>query len=96
MSELLYQRQQPSGPVVRVRRLTDPGVLPVRAVLELDRRAGRARNSGETGFPPPLITVEGDSETAVVDSLRPFADDDSAIARLSAQHGARVGRSPER
>lgn len=89
MNEILYQRTLSHGPVVRVRRITEAGATPVRAVLEVDRRSGRGRGSGDIGFPPPLMAVEGDSDEAVLTSLRPFADEDAAIARLSAQQRAR-------
>jgi hypothetical protein len=89
MTDILFQRPMSSGPVVRVRRLTDAGVSPVRAVLEVDRRSGRARTSHEVGFPPSLMAVEGDSEAAVLEALQPFAADDAAVARLVAQQQAR-------
>jgi hypothetical protein len=89
MSEILYQRVQSHGPVVRIRRITEVGAVPVRAVLEVDRRSGRSRGSGGVGFPPPLMAVEGDTDEAVVASLRPFADEDAALARLGAQQRTR-------
>lgn len=86
---VLYERTMPLGPVVRVRRVTADGVTPVRAVLEVDRRAGSPRQSGRAGSPPPVMAVEGDSDEAVMASLLPFAEDDAALARLQAERGAR-------
>lgn len=89
MSTTLYERTMTNGPVVRIRRLTAEGVSPVRAVIEVDRRAGLQRNSGPAGHPPALMAVEGESEPDVVASLLPFAEDDAAVARLLAQRGVR-------
>ena len=89
VSDILYQRTMPSGAVVRIRRVTDAGGTPVRAVIEVDRRAGTPRNSGGAGSPPPLMAVEGASDAEVTASLLPFAEDDAAMARLLAQRGAR-------
>jgi hypothetical protein len=88
MSEILYERTMSHGSVVRIRRLTPDGVAPVRAVIEVDRRAGTPRSAGG-GYPPPLMAVEGESEQAVVASLLPFAQEDAAVARLLAQRGVR-------
>ena len=76
------------GHVVRIRRLTPDGTGPVRAVLEVDRRAGTPRSLAG-GQPPPLMAVEGESEPDVVASLLPFAQEDAAVARLLAQRGVR-------
>jgi hypothetical protein len=89
MSEILYERTMPQGPVVRIRRLTPDGTVPVRAVIEVDRRAGSPRSVGSHGHPPPLMAVEGDSEPDVVASLLPFVQEDAAVARLLAQRGVR-------
>lgn len=88
MSAILYERTMAPGSVVRIRRLTPDGTVPVRAVIEVDRRAGTPRSKGG-GHPPPLMAVEGESEPAVVASLMPFAQEDAAIARLLAQRGVR-------
>jgi len=88
MSTTLYERTMANGPVVRIRRLTPDGTAPVRAVIEVDRRAGTPRSSAG-GNPPPLMAVEGESEPDVVASLLPFAEDDAAVARLLAQRGVR-------
>jgi hypothetical protein len=75
----------PEGAVVRIRRLTPTIGMPIiRAVIEVDRR-----NSGPHGIdagrkPPPLMAVEGDSDQGVVAALLPFAEEDSAVARLLA------------
>jgi len=76
------------GHVVRIRRVTPDGTAPVRAVIEVDRRAGTPRASAG-GQPPPLMAVEGESEPDVVASLLPFAQEDAAVARLLAQRGVR-------
>jgi hypothetical protein len=89
MSDILYERSMSQGVVVRIRRVTAAGVTPVRAVIELDRRAGTPRGTSGTGTPPPLMAVEGATDAEVTASLLPFADDDSAVARLQAQRRAR-------
>jgi hypothetical protein len=89
MSDVLYERTMASGPVVRIRRVSDSGATPVRAVIEVDRRAGTPRGSGGLGTPPPLMAVEGATDAEVTASLLPFAEEDSAVARLVAQRHAR-------
>ena len=89
MTDILYERTMGNGPVVRIRRVTTPGATPVRAVIEVDRRAGSPRNSGGVGMPPPLMAVEGATDAEVTASLLPFAEEDSAVARLVSQRGAR-------
>jgi hypothetical protein len=88
MSSILYERTMAHGHVVRIRRVTPDGAAPVRAVIEVDRRAGTPRASAG-GQPPPLMAVEGESEPDVVASLLPFAQEDAAVARLLAQRGVR-------
>ena len=85
MSTILYERTMSAGHVVRIRRLTPDGLSPVRAVIEVDRRAGTPRATAGRGLPPPLMAVEGESEPAVVASLMPFVQEDAAVARLLAQ-----------
>ena len=89
MTSILYERTMPAGSIVRIRRVTPEGSTPVRAVIEVDRRAGNPRTSGGGGNPPSLMQVEGSSEPEVVESLMPFAEEDSAVARLLTQQGAR-------
>lgn len=89
MPDILYERTMASGAVVRIRRMTVDGAAPVRAVIEVDRRAGSPRSSGGAGTPPPLMAVEGTTDAEVTASLLPFAEEDSAVARLLAQRGAR-------
>jgi len=89
MTDILYERTMASGPVVRIRRVSADGATPVHAVIEVDRRAGSPRNVGGVGMPPPLMAVEGDSDAAVTASLLPFAEEDSAVARLLSQRGGR-------
>jgi hypothetical protein len=88
MPDTLYERTMTNGPVVRIRRVTAAGETPVRAVIELDRRSGTPRVSAG-GNPPPLMAVEGASDAEVLASLLPFAEEDSAVARLISQRGAR-------
>jgi hypothetical protein len=78
---ILYQRFLSHGPAVRIRRTSDAGVLPVTAVLEVDRRAGTPRES-EGGTPPPLMHCEGASEAEVLGLLEPTARDDRQIVQL--------------
>ena len=89
MSDILYERAMPNGAVVRIRRLTAVGVTPVRAVIEVDRRAGTPRGASAVGNPPPLMAVEGATDSDVTASLLPFAQEDSSVARLLAQRGTR-------
>ena len=86
--DVLYERKMIHGPVVRIRRVESPNAGMVCAVIEVDRRVGTPREK-EGGIPPAIMAVEGDSEDAVRDSLLPFAEDDSAIARLLAARGIR-------
>ena len=79
MSEILYERTMPQGHVVRIRRLTQDGTAPMRAVIEIDRRAGSPRAAGSRGHPPALMAVEGESETDVV----PRCSRSSKTTRLS-------------
>jgi hypothetical protein len=87
LSDILYTRPLPQGPAVRIRRTSDPGVQPVVAVLEVDRRAGTPREG--IGFPPPLMQAEGDSDEAVVATLEPHARDDRMIVQLMREKGLR-------
>ena len=89
MSDILYERTMSSGAIVRIRRVSEDGESPVRAVIEVDRRGPTPRSSGGGGYPPALMAVEGESEPDVVASLLPFAEEDSAVARLLAQRGVR-------
>jgi hypothetical protein len=86
---ILYERSLPHGPSVRIRRTTEAGSVPVVAVLEVDRRAGTPRASTTTGYPPPLLTVEGATEPEVIAQLEPYAKDDAAVARLLREKGLR-------
>jgi len=88
-SSILYERSLPHGPSVRIRRTSESGTTPVVAVLEVDRRAGTPRASVGTGFPPPLLTVEGTSEPDVMAQLEPYAKDDAVVARLLREKGLR-------
>jgi hypothetical protein len=85
MSDILYERSLSEGHVVRIRRLTPAGTVPVRAVIEIDRRAESPHASASGGHPPILMTAEGESEPYVVASLFPYLDGDASIERLIAQ-----------
>jgi len=85
VSEVLYERTMPEGATVRIRRLTPAEGVPVRAVIEVDRRNSGPRSIDGRGAPPPLMAVEGDTEQGVVAALLPFVEEDAAVARLLAQ-----------
>ena len=78
---ILFSRRLPHGPVVRVRRTSASGVVPVTAVLEVDRRAGTPREF-EGGFPPPLMLVEAATEAEVLVALETQTRDDALLAGL--------------
>jgi hypothetical protein len=86
--DILYRRKMTHGPEVRIRRTSAPGVSPVSAVLDVDRRAGTPREK-EGGAPPPLKHVQGATEDDVVAALKAEADDDRAIAGLMRAKGQR-------
>lgn len=85
---ILYSRKLPHGPAVRVRRTSEPGVIPITAVLEVDRRAGTPREF-DGGFPPPLMIVEGATDAVVLAALEPQARDDRMLAGLMREKGLR-------
>lgn len=85
---ILFTRTLAHGPDVRVRRTSAQGVLPVVAVLEVDRRAGTAR-AHAGGNPPPLMIVEGRSDAEVLGVLKPHALDDRLVAGLMRAKGQR-------
>ena len=84
---ILYKRVLPHGPAVRVRRTSEDGVVPVTAVLEIDRRAGTPREG--IGTPPSLMSAEGKTEAEVLAKLEPHASDDRAIVLLIRERGLR-------
>lgn len=86
--DILYRRKLPHGPEVRIRRTSAPGVTPVIAVLDVDRRAGTPREK-EGGAPPPLKHVQGATESDVIAALKAEADDDRAVAGLMRAKGQR-------
>ncbi len=85
---ILFERTTTLGPVIRIRRVASQSPGMICAVIEVDRRAGTPR-AAEGGIPPGIMAVEGETEAAVLASLLPFAEDDSAIARLLATRGIR-------
>jgi len=89
MTDILYERALSSGPVVRVRRLSAEGQTPVRAALEVDRRGGQLRPGQTAGNPPPLIEVEGTTDSDVLAKLLEHAMEDSDLAKLMRDHGLR-------
>lgn len=84
---ILYKRILPHGPAVRIRRTSEDGVVPVTAVLEVDRRAGTPREG--IGTPPTLMKAEGKTEAEVVAKLQPHASDDRAMVLLIRERGLR-------
>ena len=84
---ILYKRVLPHGPAVRIRRTSADGVVPVTAVLEIDRRAGTPREG--VGTPPALMSAEGKTEADVLAKLQPHATDDRAIVLLTRERGLR-------
>jgi hypothetical protein len=89
MSDILYERTLSSGPVVRVRRVSGEGQTPVRAVLELDRRGGQLRPGQTPGNPPPLVEVEGATDSDVLSKLLEHAMEDAGLAKLMRDQGLR-------
>jgi hypothetical protein len=89
MSDILYERTQSTGPVIRVRRVSPEGETPVKAVLEADRRGGLLRDGQKPGNPPPLMETEGVSDSDVLSKLIPFAMEDAEMARLMRDKGLR-------
>ena len=89
MTDILYERALSAGPVVRVRRLSVAGQSPVRAVLEVDRRGGVLRPGQTAGNPPPLLEVEGASDSDVLGKLLEHALEDSDLAKLMRDNGLR-------
>ena len=86
-TDVLFQRTLPHGPVVRIRRTSGAGVVPIAVVLEVDRRAGTAR--AELGIPPALVESAAPSEREALRALEPLARDDAAVARLMRERGLR-------
>jgi hypothetical protein len=84
---ILYKRLLPHGPAVRIRRTSGAGIVPVTAVLEVDRRAGTPREG--VGTPPSLMSAEGTSEAEVLAKLEPHAADDRSIVLLIRERGLR-------
>jgi hypothetical protein len=88
VSDVLYERTMPEGATVRIRRLTPQEGVPVRAVIEVDRRNSGPRSIDAHRSPPALMAVEGETEQNVVAALLPFVEEDAAVARLLAQRTA--------
>ena len=89
MTDILYERALSAGPVVRVRRLSGAGQTPVRAVLEVDRRGGQLRPGQTAGNPPPLLEVEGATDSDVLAKLLEHALEDADLAKLMRDNGLR-------
>lgn len=87
LTPILYQRALPHGPVVRIRRTSEPGVAPVIAVIEVDRRAGTPREG--IGNPPPLMLCEAGTDAEALATLEPHARDDRIVAALMRDKGQR-------
>lgn len=84
---VLFERFMPHGPAVRIRRTSDPGSVPVVAVLEVDRRAGTPRAG--IGTPPPLMQCEAPSDAEALAMLESHANDDRMIVQLMREKGLR-------
>jgi len=85
MPDVLYERLlPPEGPAVRIRRTSEPGALPVTAVLEVERRVKRAVPGGH---PPRLLSATADSEAEVLAFLEPKAAEDQTITELMREKG---------
>lgn len=89
MTDILYERTLSAGPVVRVRRVSAAGHAPVRAVLEVDRRGGQLRAGQTPGNPPPLLEVEGATDSDVLGKLLEHALEDADLAKLMRDQGLR-------
>jgi hypothetical protein len=89
MTDILYERALSAGPVVRVRRVSGEGKTPVRAVLEVDRRGGQLRPGQTAGNPPPLLEVEGPTDSEVLAKLLEHAMEDADLAKLMRDQGLR-------
>jgi hypothetical protein len=87
MSDILYERAMAHGPVVKIRRMSAVGEVPVRAVIEVDRRAGTPR--GGIGLAPPLMECESNNETEALATLQRHAEDDRTIVQLMRLKGLR-------
>lgn len=85
--DVLYERVLPQGPAVRIRRTSPEGEVPVKVVLEVERRAGTPREG--IGYPPALLICEAETEGDALARLRQDADDDRAVARLMVERGLR-------
>jgi hypothetical protein len=83
--DVLYERLlPPEGPAVRIRRTSEPGAMPVTAVLEVERRVKRAVPGGH---PPRLLSITADSEAEVLAFLEPKAAEDQTITELMREKG---------
>lgn len=87
MDGILFERNLPHGPAVRIRRLSVAGERPVTAVLEVDRRAGTPRAT--EGNWPSLMKYEGASEQDAIDALGAYARDDRRVVQLMRENGLR-------
>lgn len=85
--DVLFERVMAHGPAVRIRRTSGAGVVPVSAVLEVDRRAGTPREG--IGTPPPLMQCEAPTEAEACALLEPHARDDRALVQLMREKGLR-------
>jgi len=81
---ILYERLLPVGAAVRIRRTSDPGIRPVTAVLEVERRLKRAVPGGQ---PPRLLCVTADSEAEIMAYLEPKARTDESVVTLMREVG---------
>lgn len=82
--DILFERMLSLGAAVRIRRTSEPGVLPVTAVLEVERRLKRAVPGGS---PPRLLSVTADSEAEIIAHLEPKAQADEVVVELMREVG---------
>ena len=81
---ILYERLLPDGPAVRIRQTSEPGLMPVTAVLEVERRIKRAVPGGQ---PPQLMSASAESVAEVLAYLEPRAREDQSVQELMRQVG---------
>jgi hypothetical protein len=87
-NDILFERILPHGPAaVRIRRTSEEGVVPITAVLEVERRLKRAVPGGQ---PPQLLAVTADSEAEIMAYLEPKAATDEVVTSLMRELGVEL------
>ena len=82
--DILFERLLPQGPAVRIRRTSEPGIVPMTAVLEVERRTKRAVPGGQ---PPLLLAMTADTEAEIMAFLEPKARVDEVVVTLMREIG---------